>query len=494
MRIATGMAPVRKVLSVFTKLIAGAIVSSACLTAVAQTWVTGDVFAGVGNGQYNVYTNTGTFKQTITDSFNNGYTTGCSFTNDLSKLYTTNFSNDTVFVFDGTGATHSILKQIDTSSAGASNESLVFDKSGNWYVGHADGARGIIKFSASDVSQATYFPETEDRGTDWLDLAADQKTVFYTSEGPHVKRFNVSTDTQLADFSSALPQSAYAHRLLPPYDGSGGLLVADTSAILRLDRTGKVIQTYTVAGAQAWFSLNLDPNGTSFWAGDLGTNYLYRFNIASGSVEVGPINTTSKNGLSLGGVCVRGELTSSGGGADKTPPVVTLQSVISGPPKQVLLATHDTQSGLKSITVLDCTNCTASTANFTVGTNSNVITTSTKTNQSESSTIKLRAVDVAGNVTVFDPVDFEIQDGGRQRSHTVSISPAEHTIKIANGTPGARWMEIEVNEQVLPPVSLRDGQEKSIDIQRYLSPSARNEVTVTAFGPRGGTSWIVITQ
>src|SRR5208282_774129 len=32
------------------------------------------------------------------------------------------------------------------------------------------------------------------------------------------------------------------------------------------------------------------------------------------------------------------------------------------------------------------------------------------------STIKLEAIDVAGNSTIFDPVDFEIQDGGMQRS------------------------------------------------------------------------------
>ena len=34
----------------------------------ASTWVVGDVFAGIGNGQYQVYDNLGNFKETITQS------------------------------------------------------------------------------------------------------------------------------------------------------------------------------------------------------------------------------------------------------------------------------------------------------------------------------------------------------------------------------------------------------------------------------------------
>ncbi|MDX1670055.1 MAG: hypothetical protein R3194_11600, partial [Limnobacter sp.] len=32
---------------------------------------------------------------------------------------------------------------------------------------------------------------TDDRGSDWIDLAADQCTMYYTSEGTLVKRFDV---------------------------------------------------------------------------------------------------------------------------------------------------------------------------------------------------------------------------------------------------------------------------------------------------------------
>ena len=179
---------------------------------------------------------------------------------------------------------------------------------------------------------------------------------------------------------------------------------------------------------------------------------------------------------------------------DVTPPVVSLVNTVLGPPKQVVLGTHDTQSGLKTLDVLECTNCTAVNGTFTVGTNDTVDTTATKTNQSESSTIKLEAIDVAGNSTIFDPVDFEIQDGGMQRSHTVNISPAERVIKIANGTPGVREIEIKVNEETLPRVHLTDGEDKTIDIGRYIIPKIQNKVLFAAYGPNGAKSWIVITQ
>ena len=51
---------------------------------------TGDVFAAVGNGTVNQYTNSGTFIQTL-DSLQGGFTTGMGF-NSNGDLYVTNFS------------------------------------------------------------------------------------------------------------------------------------------------------------------------------------------------------------------------------------------------------------------------------------------------------------------------------------------------------------------------------------------------------------------
>ena len=111
-------------------------------------------------------------------------------------------------------------------------ESIVFAGDGSFYVGHVGGNDDIIHRNAA----GTYLDQTNgfaDRvGTDWIDLANDQTTMFHTSEGRNINRSNVSTNTQLAAFS-VMPGSgqAFALRLLPPGDGTGGLLVADGSRV-----------------------------------------------------------------------------------------------------------------------------------------------------------------------------------------------------------------------------------------------------------------------
>jgi uncharacterized repeat protein (TIGR01451 family) len=279
----------------------------------STTWNIGDVFAGVAGGSYNVYSNSGTFKETISDG-SGGFTTGCSFNPSLDKLYTTSFSVSKVVVYNN-ASPHSIAQTISTGKVAA--ESIVFAASGNFFVGGPSDPE-IEEYDASGtlVDNDTVAADGTG-GPDWIDLAADQKTIFYTSESRVVRRFDALADVQLADFAT-LPGSgqAFALRLLSPGDGSGGLLVADRGDVKRLDGSGAVVQTYDVAGEDSWFSLNLDPNGTSFWAGDFGTNNFYRFNIGTGAVEVGPI----ASGGSLFGLCLKGEITAAVGNIVLTPP------------------------------------------------------------------------------------------------------------------------------------------------------------------------------
>lgn len=290
--------------------VAAVAISGATRPAIASTtWNVGDVFAGVATGSYNVYDNAGVFKETVSDGLG-GFTTGCAFNNDLSKLYTTNFSNTKVVVYDDPSP-HPVVQTVDPAAInpGGQSESVVFAANGDFYVGHPDGDNDIQRYNAAGVYQQSYNVAIENRGSDWMDLAADQKTMFYTSEGGLVKRYDVSgAGAQLADFTPvSIGGANFALRLLPPGDGSGGLLVASSSDIKRLDATGAVVQTYDVAGENSWFALNLDPNGTSFWAGDFGTNNFYRFDIAGGAVEVGPI----ASGGNLFGLCLKGELTAA---------------------------------------------------------------------------------------------------------------------------------------------------------------------------------------
>jgi cysteine-rich repeat protein len=270
-------------------------------------WTKGDVFAAVGNGKYNVFSNTGVFKETIDTGFSGEFTTGCALNQEKNKLYTTVFGASKVVVFDTTHP-HTILQTIDTSP-GSGTESIVFDATGNFYVGHANGDLKIRKYNASGTFLESYSAAIDDIGTDWIDLSIDQCTLFYTSEGRLVKRFDVCANMQLTDFVTLSDDvEAFALRLLPPGDGTGGLLVANRNNIKRLNGTGGVVKTYDSPGEDTWFSLNLDPDGTSFWSGDFTTRNFYHFEIDSGNILGGPFPS---GGPDLFGICLFGEVTAA---------------------------------------------------------------------------------------------------------------------------------------------------------------------------------------
>ena len=312
------------------------------VAAQAAEWQRGDVFVGIGNGQYQVYrlTSSGdgliyTLIETITDgsgtasgengSGGNGYTAGCAF-DSASRLYSTNFSNTKVYRFSIPDP-HTVSQTIDTNATAPNghSESIVFDGSGNFFVGNADYHPNndptkavVLKYSPAGTLLNTFTVATEDRGSDWTELSPDGNTLYYTSESEHIKAFDLSKNTQLPDINETpLPGSnAYEFRLLPQSIG-GGFLIADTQFLIRTDAYGNVVQYYQGGSQEStWFAVNMDTNvdgngnPTSFWAGDYNTGNIYRFNIASGSIEAGPISTgavfNESNTSSLGGICVDG--------------------------------------------------------------------------------------------------------------------------------------------------------------------------------------------
>src|SRR5262249_10159450 len=149
------------------------------------------------------------------------------------------------------------------------------------------------------------------RGTDWIDLAADQRTLYYTSVGASNKRFDLCQNTPLPDFCTSCDDGAggatsgtfFALRLLP----DGSLLVADfnfsgTSGLFRRDAPGPdstatqimAYSTTNAFGAQCGpdfaqpcffpWALALDPDRASFWVADNVSGEIFRFDLASGDV------------------------------------------------------------------------------------------------------------------------------------------------------------------------------------------------------------------
>ena len=298
----------RRVLALVCSVLAvlGALAGTGQHTAFASgvAYNVGDVFAGTSGGHILHLSPSGTVLDTLTTGHSSP-DTGMAF-DTAGNLYATDFSANAVTKFDNMG------NRIGDVGSGynANDESIVQacpvctgSNAGHFYVGQADGSRKVLEFDSSFNPVASFSPATEDRGTDWVDLAADQCTLYYTSEGTHVKRFNVCTNTQLSDFtSSALAgPNAYALRILPDQD----VLVADSTAVYRLDTSGNVIQTYTpgsFSAANPLFALNIDSDLTTFWTASAVSGDVYHIDIASGTVL-----THFNVGAGVNGLTVFGE-------------------------------------------------------------------------------------------------------------------------------------------------------------------------------------------
>lgn len=276
---------------------------------------TGDVFVAVDGGRAQwhnpagaLYASLDTFKGEYT------YTTGMAF-DAAGILYVTDFNANAITRFDGGGA---FLGDFG-GGFGSDPESVLFDAKGNAYVGQADGTARVLKFDPFGNPLAAYTVVRQDRGSDWIELAADQRTLYYTSESSAIKRFDLVANTQLPDFlpSGTLGES-YALRLLP----GGGLIVANWRDIRHFDSAGHLIRTYAVTGEGSWFAMNLDPDGRSFWSAGLCSGNVYKFDIATGAVLA-----HFQAGHSIGGLTVKGELTVGGLQPTNTAPIAKCQNV-----------------------------------------------------------------------------------------------------------------------------------------------------------------------
>src|SRR5262249_39598327 len=195
-------------------LVAGVVTGLlAAAPAVAAPIAIGDVLASVGNGQVQDY-RACVLIQTLNTGLG-GFTTG-STTDSAGNFYVTNFSVGNVTEFNSNGG---FVQNI--AAGGGNPESIVFSANGTSYVGNA--AQNVIHIlgSASVVGPVAVGP----RGTDWIDLASNQTTLFYTSEGTNIRRFDTVAG-QLPNFANNLPGSAaFALRIL----ANGEVLVADTN-------------------------------------------------------------------------------------------------------------------------------------------------------------------------------------------------------------------------------------------------------------------------
>jgi len=259
----------------FTAVVKATDIAGNVSNAASQTITASDVaseFVGVGSGQIKQFDQNGkTLKSLATNQ--GGSLTGMAF-DWLDALYVTDFSADTVSKFNGNGTL------IGTFGSGynCKPESIVFDNSGNAYVGETGCSHALLKFDAYGNLAAAYTVSTEVEGSDWIDLAADQCTIYYTSQGTTVFRFNACTGQQQPPFATGLT-TGLAVKIL----GDGSVLVADKADIVHFDSCGHVIGKFTAPDESCLVSLALDPDGKTFWALDYCSSDVLRFDVGSGA-------------------------------------------------------------------------------------------------------------------------------------------------------------------------------------------------------------------
>ncbi len=165
---------------------------------------------------------------------------------------------------------------------------FAFDRSGHVFVGQADCTGDIRTFDLSGAFWTAFDVAPDARGSSRIDLASDGCTMFYTSQGPNVRRFDVCSNRQLPNFNAAPIASGYAGslRILP----DGGVLVATANNVARLDSGGRLLQIYDLPGEpDLWIGLDLVGDGT-FWASNYGSSDVCRFDQATGAL-LGCLNT-----------------------------------------------------------------------------------------------------------------------------------------------------------------------------------------------------------
>ena len=245
--------------------------------------VKGDVFVAIIDGRVLWFRPDGTLRGTLT-GVSDGQSSSVAF-DGAGNLYVPHWwghanpnSGNTIARFDPQ------LNPLGTFGSGYSSSpsTITFDGNGNVYVGQADDSGDILKFDPAGNLVANFNAATVNRGTDHVDLGHDGCTMFYTSRSQDVLRFNVCTNTQLPNFNTQpLPgEAAYHVRVLP----DGGVLVADSLWIVRLDASGNQVQTYFLPGEnQYWGGLDLVGDGT-FWASNAYNADICRFDLASGAL------------------------------------------------------------------------------------------------------------------------------------------------------------------------------------------------------------------
>jgi hypothetical protein len=281
--------------------------------------VVGDLVVCVGNGRCRIYSSPSAFT-TISVVGNPKKDTGEPAWSSAFALYVVDARNQKVHLFSKTDP-HTLLKTIDTAAEHSTGlpGPLVVDSAGTLYVGMTN-ANVVLKYDRNGGFQGQIDVATTENGggVDWMVLADDHKTLWFTSSGRTLQRVDLTDSDPPLDVTSInlggagvaggiriLPVTqSFDPDDVPIVDGTNGILVADGSNI-KLVVNGSPTDTYDVSSTvdEGWRALTLHPDGKTFLAATA-AGAIYSFAIDGDGAPTGtPIQTgsTSISGLSVKG-------------------------------------------------------------------------------------------------------------------------------------------------------------------------------------------------
>ena len=176
--------------------------------------------------------------------------------------------------------------------------SLSFARHGNLFTGSAAGPQ-IIQHASNGTVLTTFTPAIDAGSVNWIDLASDQCTMYYTYGPAVVKRFDVCAAVDAPDFAATQVRVAHDLRIR----SNGQVVLAGGNEVLLLNNDGTVALQLGVGLSPSFNALALDPDGTSVWVGDQ-TGQVFHFDLNTGA-QIG--QTIVTNFSSVHGLAVVGE-------------------------------------------------------------------------------------------------------------------------------------------------------------------------------------------
>jgi hypothetical protein len=255
------------------------------------TFAPGDLLISIETGPVMWRTSDGLITRVLPQTVP-GTGEGMTF-DEAGNLYVTRWCVDP---FCGQGDTGSVEKYNNSGSSlgevgavwNCQPHTILSSAPGTFYVGQSGCAKTIMQTPLDGTLTAEYHAAEDFGGIFWMDLGPDDCTMYYTSFGPNVKRYDVCGDTQLPDFNVAPLPGGMAQDLRVLADGS--VLVASGEVIALLDPAGAIARTYEVPGEAAlWCGLDLVGDGT-FWVGNYFSSNVFQINLDDGRV-VSSFNT-----------------------------------------------------------------------------------------------------------------------------------------------------------------------------------------------------------